>query len=59
MTIPNVRYIKDSEALNEISSWLRDNDPVLDASCPDWVWDFVTLVEDVVMSTGRETGGHE
>lgn len=52
-----VRQISDADALDELAQWFVDEDPVLDGSHPDWIWDLVSLVEELLFDTGRE-GGH-
>jgi hypothetical protein len=43
----------DTSAMNIIAEWMDDNDPVLDASIPNWVWSLVSLLDDLIDDTGR------
>lgn len=43
----------DKEAMEELHHWMQDNDPLLDGSYPNWVWDLVSLIDDILDETGR------
>lgn len=45
--------LSDREAMNELAEWFNEEDPVLDDTHPDWVWDLVSLVDDLLRETGR------
>ena len=45
--------LPDSDALDELEKWMIDNDPILDNSHADWVWELVTLVDELLQDTGR------
>lgn len=43
----------DKEALEELRHWMADNDPTLNGSLPNWVWDLTALIDDILVETGR------
>lgn len=45
--------LSDADAMDELEKWVIDNDPTLDASLPNWVWDLMSLVDDLLMETER------
>lgn len=45
--------VTDNEAMDELERWIIDNDPVLDGSHPNWVWDLLSVVDDILAETGR------
>jgi hypothetical protein len=45
--------LSDREAMDELERWSIDNDPTLNGSHPDWVWDLVSLVDELLEETGR------
>lgn len=47
------RYISDKEAMDIIAKWFEDMDPVLDAGLPNWVWDLLSILDDLIDTTGR------
>lgn len=47
------RSISDSDAMEEITHWINDNDPTLTGDIPNWVWDLVSLLDDLIDETGR------
>lgn len=50
----NVMNVTDKEAMDELAEWMKDNDPILDGTMPNWVWDLVILVDDLIEDTGRK-----
>jgi hypothetical protein len=53
------RIRSDSSAMEEITGWINDNDPVLTADIPNWVWSLVSLLDDLIEETGRNTFSNE
>lgn len=45
--------ITDQMAMDEIAQWVDENDPTLDNSIPNWVWDLMGLLDDLIDETGR------
>lgn len=43
----------DNEAMDEIEKFMIDHDPTLNTSLPNWVWDLTSLIDDVLIETGR------
>lgn len=43
----------DTEAMDQIEQFMVDNDPVLDGTLPNWVWDLTSLIDDMLVETGR------
>jgi hypothetical protein len=49
----NKIQMTDQEAMDDIAQWMIDVDPTLTGNLPDWVWDLVSLLDDVIEYTGR------
>lgn len=47
------RTMSDLQAMDEIADWLEVNDPTLTGDLPNWVWDLVSLVDDLIDMSGR------
>lgn len=43
----------DKQAMDDIAQWMVDVDPTLTGDLPEWVWDLVSLVDDLIDYTGR------
>lgn len=43
----------DKEAMNEVADWMEKFDPNLTGDIPNWVWDLVSLLDDLIDETGR------
>lgn len=46
--------LSDTAAMNELAMWMKKNDPDLTGDLPGWVWNLVSLIDDLVEETGRE-----
>lgn len=46
--------LSDEAAMNELARWMKRNDPELTGELPGWVWNLVSLIDDLVDETGRE-----
>ncbi len=44
----------DKKAMNLLAAWMEDFDPTLQRDTPEWVWSLVSLIDDLIMETGRE-----
>lgn len=51
----NEAVVSDKTAMDVLTKWIEDQDPVLDGDLPNWVWDLVTLVDDLIDDTGRNS----
>lgn len=47
------KNMTDDEAMDEIERFMIDHDPTLTPSLPNWVWDLTSLIDDVLIETGR------
>lgn len=50
----NRMNLSDEAAMNELARWMKNNDPELTGDMPGWVWNLVSLIDDIVEETGRE-----
>lgn len=45
--------MSDKEAMDDIAQWMVDMDPDLTGDLPNWVWDLVNVLDDLIEETGR------
>lgn len=50
----STRIMSDKQAMDALAYWMDENDPTLDGYVPEWVWDLVTLIDELVDETGRK-----
>jgi hypothetical protein len=47
------RSMSDKMAMDEIAVWMEEQDPSLGDGLPNWVWDLVTMIDEMIAETGR------
>ena len=47
------RIKSDKEAMDEITAWMKKADPNLTGDIPNWVWNLVSLLDDLIDDTAR------
>lgn len=45
--------VSDKIAMDVLTKWVEDNDPTLGYGLPNWVFDLVSLIDDLIDDTGR------